>query len=246
MKILLSGAAGRMGRCIAAYCRERRDCHIVAGIDCRTDNGCFEFPIWTDFQNPIPAADVLIDFSSPEAAQRALIYGAAQGIPSVICTTGLTEQVLHTLRFCAGTIPVFASANMSLAASLMQELCRQAADILGEEWNIDILEEHHPGKIDIPSGTALALGKAVGKGRKLCSEEDSSVPRQAQEIIFHSLRAGGSAGEHLVQFASADETLQISHTVFHRRVFAAGAIAAARFLIGKPPGLYNMKDLIKK
>ena len=246
MKILLCGVGGRMGRCVADYCATRQDCRIIAGVDQQPNGSSFSFPVMTDFQGLVGTADVLIDFSAPELAQRAVLYGAQTGTPCVICTTGLSKSIWHTIRFSAGCIPIFVSANMSLGASLLQELCRQAAEILDSEWDIDILEQQHVRKADAPSGTALALGNAVAKNRRLCSEQDSTVPRAHDEVVFHSIRAGGIAGEHLVQFASMGEALQISHTVFDRKIFAAGAVAAARFLIGKPPGLYKMKDLIQK
>ena len=247
MNILLSGACGRMGRCVAEYCGTQQDCRIIAGIDRRADSAWHDFPVVSDFgQLERFLVELLIDFSSPDATQRALLYSAQHQIPCVICTTGLTASVCHTMQFCAQLIPVFHSANMSVAAAVLQELCRRTQEILGPEWDIDILEQHHAGKTDAPSGTALALGQVLCQDRQLCNEQECTIPRRHSEVVFHSLRAGGSAGEHLVQFASADEVLRLSHLVFDRRVFAAGAIAAARFLIGKPPGLYNMKDLIKK
>ena len=236
-----------MGRCLAGYLARRPEHTIVAGADiaAAADLG---FPVYADIGCVSQPADVLIDFSAPQATQKALIYCAARRLPCVICTTGLPDAVLHTMRFAAVETAVFSSANLSLGVSLLQELCRQAAHLLGEDVSIDIFEAHHSAKKDAPSGTAAALAQAVNEdgNRQTCAESDLCVPRRSDQIVFHSLRAGSLTGEHAVLFTGQNEQLVLRHTVYSREVFAAGAVAAADFLIGKPPGLYKMKDLIKK
>lgn len=236
-----------MGRCLAAYLSDYPDKTIVAGIDpVQPDD--LGFPVYPDIDSYCKAADVLIDFSCPEAAQKALLYCAARRIPCVICTTGLTGPVLHTLRFATLETAVFCSENLSLCVSLLRELCREAAQLLGPSFSIDIFESHHRAKKDVPSGTALALAKAVSENnsRRIRTDSLCDRPRQDEEIIFHPLRAGNLVGEHVVLFTGRNEQLCLRHTAYSREVFAEGAIAAAEFVIGKPPGLYKMKDLIKK
>ena len=248
MKILLNGARGRIGRCLADYVAAQPDCVIAAGVDRGGRPPGVPFPIYPDIKEVPQSADVLIDFSSPLCAQRALLYCAAARLPCVICTTGLGASALHTMNFCAQEIPVFNSANMSLCVNLMQELCRMAAEVLGPGYAVDVVEKHHGAKLDAPSGTALALADAMNRAGdySVCTEAQSTVPRQEEEIVLHSLRGGNLAGEHEVQFSGQNEILRISHTAFNRDVFAVGALAAARYLVGQKPGLYNMKDLIKK
>ena len=245
MKILLSGANGRMGQCLAGYLSHRPDCTIVAGVDTAPSSG-LGFPVYDDLSNISQRADVLIDFSVPEATQNALLYCAEKGLPCVICTTGLPESVLHTMRFAACETAVFCSANLSLCVSLMQELCRQAMQTLGMDVAVDIVEAHHSEKKDSPSGTALSLAQALSESgkRQICIE--TPIPRRRDQIVIHPLRAGNLIGEHTVLFTGQNEQFLLRHTVYSREIFAAGALAAAEFLIGKPPGLYKIKDLIKK
>lgn len=252
MKILLNGATGRMGRCVAQLVARTPDCQIIAGV-CRHpprgDEG-LGFPLFGDLRDlPKDAqADALIDFSSPAGAQAALLYCALHRLPCVICTTGLDRQGQRTLAFCAHETPVFYTTNLSPAAELMQELCSRAAKALGPAYTIDILEQHHSGKKDLPSGTALALAAAVDPAgcRPLCPCGQCAPQRREGEIVIHSLRCAGVVGAHQVIFSSPAERVCISHTVFQREAFAAGAVAAARFLIDKKPGLYQMKELMKR
>lgn len=247
MRILLNGALGRMGRCFADCALAQDGVQIAAGVDSAAIAQEQPFPVYADLLDLPLGADVLVDFSSPAGAKQALLWCADAGLPCVICTTGLDAAVARTMDFCAQRIPVFSSANLSLGAALMTELCRMAAAALGPGFEVDILEQHHRAKADAPSGTALALAAAaaaVGHG-KICGEADCPLPRPEGTVVLHALRAGTAVGEHEVRFSGRDEILRISHTVASREVFARGALAAARFLICQKPGLYQMKDLIK-
>jgi len=215
-----------MGRAIAAAVEE------TPGFSIDQDNG-----------------DVLVDFSAPDALQSSLQRAVAAKIPLVIGTTGFDMEADRAIAAAATTIAVLRAANTSLGVALLSDLVERAARALGPQWDIEIVEMHHRGKADAPSGTALALGEAAARGRgsELRAERgrDGTGLKRAQGAIgFASLRGGTVAGEHDVIFAGPDERLILSHRAENRMIFARGALAAARFLVGRPPGLYSMRDVI--
>lgn len=193
--------------------------------------------------------DVLVDFSAPAALQSSLDRALAAGIPILIGTTGLDAPAGARIAEAAKTIAVLRAANTSLGVALLSDLVERAARALGPDWDIEILEMHHRLKADAPSGTALALGEAAARARgspmKAERGRDSTGLKRSQGAIgFASLRGGTVAGDHDVVFAGPDERLILSHRAENRMVFARGALAAARFLVGKPAGLYAMRDVI--
>lgn len=193
--------------------------------------------------------DVLIDFSAPAALPASLDRALAAGIPILIGTTGLDELADKRIADAAETIAVLKSANTSLGVAVLADLVERAARALGPDWDIEILEMHHRHKADAPSGTALALGEAAARGRggPMRAErgrDGTGLKRQEGAIGFASLRGGTVAGEHDVIFAGSDERLILSHRAESRMIFARGALAAARFLVGRPAGLYSMRDVI--
>ena len=193
--------------------------------------------------------DVLVDFSAPAGLQASLDRALAAGIPMLVGTTGLDDLATRRMATAAEQIAVLWAANTSLGVALLSDLVERAARVLGPEWDIEILEMHHRRKADAPSGTALALGDAAGRGRgaKLAAErgrDGTDLKRQEGAIGFASLRGGTVAGDHDVIFAGPEERLILSHRAENRLMFARGALAAARFLIGKPAGLYSMRDVI--
>ncbi len=246
-RIILSGCNGKMGKTITACVAERTDCEIVAGFDICTDSTVF--PVFADPAQCDVAADVIIDFSHPAMVDRVLAYATAKALPIVIATTGLSEQQTQAIQAATAQTAVFSSANMSLGISLLAELAKKAAAILGSSFDVEIIEKHHNLKIDAPSGTALMLANAVKEGLPY---EPSYVydrhavrqKRDAHEIGFSSIRGGTIVGEHDVLFAGHDECITLSHTAASKGVFATGAINAALFLCGKPAGYYTMKDLV--
>ncbi|GGY47303.1 4-hydroxy-tetrahydrodipicolinate reductase [Parvularcula lutaonensis] len=223
MRIALLGGAGRMGRAIKAL------------ADCQ------DFPPRED-----GAADVLIDFSSPEGTAEAAAYCQEHGIPLVTGTTGLDDDQQAAVREASRHVPIVQSGNMSLGIALLQRLVAEAARSL-EGFDIEILETHHRYKKDSPSGTALLLGEAAARARGTALSEAARFERhgrdderRAEEIGFAVRRGGGVYGEHDVSFLGEGETVSLSHTALGRDAFARGALAAARWVIGKEPGLYGM------
>jgi len=193
--------------------------------------------------------DVLIDFSAPSALAKSLERALAAKIPIVVGTTGLDPAADGQIAEAAKVIPVLRSANTSLGMALLAELVERAAKVLGAGWDIEIAEAHHRGKSDAPSGTALMLGQsaASGRGTKLDAErgrDGTGLSRGAGAIGFASLRGGTVAGDHDVMFLGPEERVILSHRAESRMIFARGALAAARFLAGKPAGLYSMRDVV--
>ena len=193
--------------------------------------------------------DVLIDFSSPDGLDSSLGQAVAAGIPILVGTTGLGENADRLIADAAKHVAVLRAANTSLGVAVLSDLVERAAQALGPDWDIEIAEMHHRMKADAPSGTALALGEAAARGRgaPLRAErgrDGTGLKREEGAIGFASLRGGTVAGEHDVIFAGPNERLILSHRAENRMIFAQGALAAARFLIGKPAGLYSMRDVI--
>lgn len=194
--------------------------------------------------------DVLVDFSVPEALQASLDRARTAGVPLLVGTTGLDELADGRIAEAAKQIAVLRAANTSLGVALLSNLVERAARTLGPDWDIEILEMHHRLKADAPSGTALALGQAaaIGRGSAMAAEtgrDGTGLKRQRGAIGFASLRGGTVAGEHDVVFAGPEERVILSHRAESRTIFARGALAAARFLFGRPAGVYSMQDVIE-
>lgn len=245
MKLILNGCLGRMGRAVSELA-PTRDCTVVAGVDVAA--GDTAFPVYGDWAL-CPDADAVIDFSNPAALEAELAYVTARGLPLVLCTTGLSAEQLAAVEAAAQSVPVFFSSNMSLGVAVLSALTKKAAAVLGDDYDIEIVEMHHNQKLDAPSGTALMLADAARDGLSFEPEYtyDRHTRRQKRdkkEIGIASLRGGTVVGEHSVYFAGEQEVLTLSHSAGSRSVFAAGALTAARFLQGKPAGLYTMEDIL--
>jgi 4-hydroxy-tetrahydrodipicolinate reductase len=226
IRISLFAPNGRMGQAIAAAAADEQ------GFAIDQDHG-----------------DVLVDFSVPAALQQSLDRAVSAGIPILIGTTGLDELADQRISEAAKQIAVLRAANTSLGVNLLAELVERAARVLGPEWDIEIAEAHHRHKTDAPSGTALTLGDAAaaGRGTPLKAErgrDGTALRREEGAIGFASLRGGTVAGDHDVLFLGPEERLILSHRAESRTIFARGALAAARFLVGQPAGLYSMRDVI--
>jgi len=248
-KIIISGCNGRMGQVVSRMCAEREDCSVVAGFDLDTEkkNG---YPVYADpmeYQGP---ADVVVDFSHPAALPALLAWCCRREIPLVVCTTGHSEEQLNGIREAAKHIPVFRSGNMSVGINLLAVLLKKAAAVLGDSFDVEIVERHHRMKLDAPSGTALMLADAVASALPHETEyvyERQSVrrPRGAKEIGISAIRGGTIVGEHEVIFAGTDEVIEFRHSALSREVFANGAVTAARYIATvKKPGLYDMNDAL--
>ena len=249
-KIIISGCNGHMGRVVEALCSADPDVQVVAGFDIlgNTDHA---FPVYTSpalFQGE---ADAVIDFSSPAALNGLLDFAKSRKIPLVLATTGYTPEQVAQIGAAAMEVPIFRSANVSLGINVLLELVKKAASVLGDSYDIEIVERHHRRKVDAPSGTALMIADAAASA---CGHETEYVyernsvrrPRDKKEIGISAVRGGTIVGEHEIIFAGHDEVMEIKHTALSREIFAQGAVEAAKFMSGiTAPGLYDMSQLVK-
>ncbi|HLI21548.1 MAG TPA: 4-hydroxy-tetrahydrodipicolinate reductase [Stellaceae bacterium] len=263
LRIGISGCAGRMGRMLVAEVAATKGCVLAGGVDAPTSRdlgkdigelagiGAVGLKAGSDVAALLAASDVMIEFAIPEASVAHAALAAAVKKPLVIGTTGLDAKAHDALVAAAKTAPILWAPNMSLGVNWLLALVEQTARRLGEDYDIEILEMHHRHKVDAPSGTALALGKAAAQGRGIDlaarsqrSRDGITGARKAGDIGFATLRGGDNAGEHRVIFAAEGEQLELGHRATSRRVFAHGAVAAAQWLAKQPPGLYAMKDVL--
>jgi 4-hydroxy-tetrahydrodipicolinate reductase len=226
IRLTLIAPEGRMGRAIAQAAEADR------GFAIDPDHG-----------------DVIVDFSAPAALAASLDRAVGAGVPILIGTTGLDDFAERRIAEAARHVAVLRAANTSLGIAVLADLVERAAARLGSDWDIEILEMHHRMKADAPSGTALALGEAAARGRGGKAKEErfrvgTGLTREAGAIGYAALRGGTVPGDHDVIFAGSDERLILSHRAENRMIFARGALAAARFLHGKPAGLYTMRDVV--
>ena len=229
IRISLFAPNGRMGKAIANAVAEN------PGFAVDEDHG-----------------DVIVDFSAPDALRQSLDRAIAANVPILVGTTGLKPEHHAMIEEASNKVAVIYAPNTSLGVNLLKDLVEQAAARLGPDWDIEILEMHHRHKVDAPSGTALMLAQSAAKGRGSTIQElgrfdrisEHPHVREAGTIGFASLRGGSVAGEHLVILATDGERVELGHRADSRKIFARGALAAARFLVAKPAGLYSMRDVI--
>lgn len=250
VKIILAGAAGRMGKAVCEAAKGDGRFTIIAGIDISPAQA--EFPIYNGIGDLSPqlGADVIIDFSHHSALEGILKYAKEAGCAAIICTTGHTEAEKNMMIEAAKEIPLFHSGNMSIGINLLMALVKKAAAAL-EGFDIEIIEKHHHNKLDAPSGTALMLADAASEtvpydAKYVYERHSVRQKRSPSEIGIHSVRGGSIVGEHDVIFAGADEVITLSHSAASRDVFAQGALKAALFMKGKPAGAYNMENVINE
>ncbi len=256
----IHGAAGRMGRRLVALSVESEDLELTAAID-RPDApeqgqdagtlagvGPLSVPLTDRLADRV---DVLIDFTTPAATRAVLQRCGDLGSALVVGTTGLTDDDHRTIDEAGGRVAVLQAPNMSLGVNLMLALAAQAARRLGDEYDIEIVEAHHRYKADAPSGTALAIAEAVCRatGREpdkvlVHGRVGDDVRRQRGQIGMHALRSGDLAGRHTISFGAIGEQLELTHLATTRDVFAHGALKAARWLAGRPPGRYSIADVL--
>lgn len=250
IKLAISGCNGHMGRVVESICAADPGLSIVAGFDI-LGSGNHDFKVYSTPDKFLGEADVVIDFSSPAALSALLGFAGTRHTALVLATTGYSEAQLAAIDECAKVVPIFRSGNMSLGINLLMELVKRAASVLGNGYDVEIVEKHHHRKVDAPSGTALMLAEAAAEGLPYAPEyiyERQSVrkPREAKEIGISSVRGGTIVGDHEVLFAGRDEVIELKHSAQSREVFASGAVRAAKFLAEvKAPGLYSMSDLVK-
>ena len=202
----------------------------------------------TATEDPPETAEVLIEFTTPEATVQHLSYDR----PHVIGTTGLSEEQLERVEAASRSVPIVLAPNMSVGVNLLREVVRELCAKLGEGYDLEVVEAHHRNKKDAPSGTALFLAQAAAEGRKRNLDEvavygrEGLAPRQEGEIGIHALRGGAVVGEHRLVFFSNGEEIEVVHRVLSRRTFAEGALRAARFAAYAQPGLYTMADVLEE
>ena len=237
INVLINGIKGKMSQMLFDQIKISDKFNCIGGIDKDTDiNKTQQIP------------DVIIDFSTPTATLSMLKFAGVNNIPVVIATTGFSDDEIKIIEDYSKTIPIFKSANMSYETNLMISLVSKLAKALHNS-DIEIIDVHHNQKVDSPSGTALMIADSINDALDNSmhyefNRHSKRAPRDKKEIGIHSLRGGTEVGKHSVFFFGENESLEISHTVTSRAVFANGALKAAEFIIGKSPGLYNMNDLI--
>jgi len=240
-----------MGKSVVAIAENMPDVTIVAGVDV-DDRQQDDFPV---FKNPNEyikhdGVDVIVDFSNPTALNDLLTFALDKNLPLVLCATGYSDSQLALIQSASESIPVFRSGNMSLGINLLADLIKRACAVLGEDFDIEIVERHHKRKLDAPSGTAIMLADAANSALPYESEyiyerESRREPRREHEIGISAVRGGSIVGEHEVIFAGEHEVIELRHSATSREVFAAGAIKAAVFMAKqKENRLYNMEDVL--
>lgn len=249
-KIIMHGCNGRMGQMITGLAEKDSDVEIVAGVDV-SDHIQNSYPVFDNIAKCDVPADVVIDFASAKAVDGLLDYCVGKNIPCVLCTTGLSEEQLQKVQEVSGKTAILKSANMSLGVNLLMKLLKEATGVLAAAgFDIEIVEKHHNQKLDAPSGTALALADVINKELDNTYEYvyDRSTRREkrpVKEIGISAVRGGTIVGDHDVIFAGTDEVITLSHRAYSREVFAKGALQAAKFLSGKPAGLYDMSQVVQ-
>lgn len=249
IKILLHGCCGKMGRMITEISAKEDGVEIAAGVDAFGEKYS-DYPVYQSLDEVQEKADVVVDFSNAKAVDGLLDWCEKTGTPAVVCTTGLSEEQLRHLQEVSQRVAVLRSANMSVGINLILNILKEAAPKLAAAgFDCEIVEKHHNQKLDAPSGTAIALADAVNdalpeKYDYVYDRTQRREKRPKNEIGISSVRGGTIVGDHDVIFAGQDEVITFSHVAYSRAIFAKGAITAAKFLAGKPAGLYDMQDAL--
>lgn len=263
MKIAIAGAAGRMGTTLIRELQYFPEAFLSGALERAGSPASGEdagtcanlkplgVAIGTDAEKILQSSDAIIDFTSPESTLAIASLAAKHRKIHIIGTTGMTAEHMRHIEEYAKQAIIVKAANMSLGVNLLQALVEKTASILGEDFDIEIVEMHHKHKVDAPSGTALALGESAASGRNVALKEASvrvrdgiTGPREAGTIGFATLRGGDVVGDHTVIFAGEGERIELTHKASDRRIFARGAIRAALWAKGKKPALYSMKDVL--
>lgn len=248
VKILICGIGGAMGGNVLNICAEDGETEVVCGVDLRAPEGV-KVPVYASFSDVCTPADVVVDFSSPAVLKDELEWAVKNKKPVVLAATGYTDEHIKMINDAAKKTAVFKTANFSLGVNLIVKLVKEAAQTLGEKFDIEIIERHHNKKVDAPSGTALMLAESVNAaydgGKPYLNGREGAVGKRGNEIGIHAVRGGTIVGEHEVMFAGEDEIVTISHSARSKKVFAAGAIKAAKWICGKSAGLYDMTDVLE-
>lgn len=254
MKIGIVGCRGRVGQLLVKelLSNQHQGLELAGGTIAPSEPiPKVNFPVFTDPTELFRISDCIIDFTVPEATRLHIQLAEEYGTPIIIGTTGLTPKDEALLHKAAKEIPVLLSANMSIGVNLLLALVERAAKSLDDSFDIEIVETHHKHKIDAPSGTALALGKAAAKGRNVDLDKKAVYERYGEtgarergDIGFAVMRGGDVVGDHTVYFYADGERLELTHKATDRSLFAKGALKAAKWLEDKDEGFYSMKDVL--
>ena len=245
LKVIINGCSGKMGRVLSKCVIDDSDLELVCGVS-PDNNEDLNFKTYSNFDNIIEKADVVIDFSHHSALDSVLDYCLKTKTPLVIATTGYNNEELEKIYNASKTIPLLHSYNMSLGINLLLRLVKEASKVL-DTFDIEIIEKHHNKKVDAPSGTAVMIANAIKE--VLPSVENNygrygrNAKRKENEVGIHAVRGGTIVGEHDVIFAGHDEVVEIKHTAQSKDIFAKGSIVAAKFIVDKNPGYYNMDNI---
>lgn len=251
VRVIMNGCNGKMGQVITGIIAEDAQAEIVAGIDVY-DGIKNPYPVFSNIADCNVDADVIIDFSNAKAIGGLLDYVEAKKMPIVLCTTGLSEEQLQRVEKVSKEVAVLKSANMSLGINTIMKLLQQAVQVFAPAgYDVEIVEKHHNQKLDAPSGTAIALADSMNEVMDhqyeyIYDRSQRRQKRDAKELGISAVRGGTIVGEHEVIFAGTDEVIEIKHTAYSKAVFAKGAVEAAKFLAGKPAGLYDMSHVISE
>lgn len=246
INVLITGINGAMGKNIVSLIENEEEIKVCCGVDLTAGGN---YHVYKSFDEVKEKADVIIDFSSPAVLKSELNWATKNNVPVVLAATGYSADDLKLIEETAEKIPVFRTGNFSLGINLLLKLVKRAAEALGENFDIEIVEKHHNKKADAPSGTALMLAEsansAFGGNKPYLNGREGIVGKRKNEIGIHAVRGGTIVGEHEVMFAGEDEIITLSHSARSKRVFAAGAIKAAKWIIGKPAGKYDMTNVLE-
>lgn len=249
VKVIMHGCNGKMGQTIAGLIAADEEIEVAAGVDA-FDAGKKDFPVFKNIAECTVEADAVIDFSAAPAVDGLLDYCVAKNLPCVLCTTGLSETQLAKVQKASEKVAILKSANMSLGINMLLKLLKEATGILAPAgFDIEIVEKHHNQKVDAPSGTALALADSINEElnnsyQYVYDRSQVREKRSQKEIGISAVRGGTIVGDHDVIFAGADEVITFSHRAYSKAVFGKGAVQAAKYLAGKPAGMYDMSDVI--
>ena len=249
INVIIHGCGGKMGKVVESILKEDENCAIAAGIDPREIKA--DYPVFTSLSPSDVTAAVILVFSTASAVDALLDYCVETGTPAVVCTTGLSNELIDKLRKSSESVALLKSANMSVGVNLIMNLVKKAAEALYDSgFDIEILEKHHNQKIDAPSGTAIAIADSINEAldNKLNYVYDRSQVREKRtrdQLGISAIRGGTIVGEHDVIFAGKDEVITLSHQAMSKEIFAVGAVKAAKFLVGKPAGMYTMKNVLE-
>ncbi|HLR35530.1 MAG TPA: 4-hydroxy-tetrahydrodipicolinate reductase [Tissierellales bacterium] len=250
LKVGINGYLGAMGQVIAKEIKENKEMSLVVGIDKKAiENDKNNIKVYDNISDIKEELDVIIDFSHPSSLEPILKFASENNIALVIGTTGLENEHIEKIKAASDKIAIFYSANMSLGVNLLLSLVKKSANLLGDSFDIEIIEKHHNKKIDAPSGTAYMIADSINETLNnsknyVYNRHDKSLKREKNEIGIHSIRGGTVVGEHTAIFAGPDEVIEITHSAASKKIFAQGALKAAKFIINKDNGLFNMDDLI--